>query len=55
MNLIKFIESNIHDILIFLGLIVFIITMFNFISSFVGWISLSIVLIGIGCIIARNR
>lgn len=54
-NFILFINNNLHDLLILSGVILFIGTMFKFVSAFVGCISLSVVLISLGIILAKLR
>lgn len=46
---------NIHDVLILIGIILFIITMFKYVSEFAGYITLSIVLVVLGIILSKLR
>ncbi|NFN17839.1 hypothetical protein FDB52_05700 [Clostridium botulinum] len=50
-----FILNNIQDILIIGGILLFIITMFKFVSTFVGYLTLSIVLIILGLIVSKIK
>ncbi len=50
-----FILNNIQDILIIGGILLFIITMFKFVSAFVGYLTLSIVLIILGLIVSKIK
>ncbi len=50
-----FILNNIQDILIIGGILLFIITMFKFVSTFVGYLTLSIVLIILGLIVSKMK
>lgn len=45
---VRFILENLHDFLIIASLMIFVGTMFYFVSHFVGWISLSVVLFIMG-------
>lgn len=49
---VRFILENLHDFLIIASLMIFVGTMFYFVSHFVGWISLSVVLFIIGIFIS---
>lgn len=46
---------NIHDVLILMGIVLFIITMFKYVSEFAGCITLSIVLVVLGIILSKLR
>ncbi|NFL86235.1 hypothetical protein FDB24_00060 [Clostridium botulinum] len=50
-----FILNNIQDILIIGGILLFIITMFKFVSTFVGYLTLSIVSIILGLIVSKIK
>ncbi|MDQ0149132.1 hypothetical protein ACFO6R_05975 [Eubacterium multiforme] len=50
-----FLINNFQDMLIFLGIGIFIFTMFRFISLFAGYLSLSIVLIVLGILISKIK
>lgn len=58
-NIIKYLSDlilkNIQDILILGGIVLFIITMFKYVSLFAGSLSLSVVLIILGAVLSKIR
>lgn len=49
----KKIRAPVHDVLVISGLITFVVTMFMWVSPFAGMMSLSVLQLGSGLIIAR--